>query len=313
METFTPPTQGANNLDIPAGRLETRYLAFLETIKHLRPGLHRYCARMTGSVLDGEDIVQESLFQAYRKLDTFDDTRPLSPWLYRIAYNRCVDLLRQRGSREKAEAEAANSQDDFVHPVEPVGPALGKAVEHLVLSLPPKERACVLLKDVFDYSLEEIAELIDSTIGGVKAALHRGRLKLEERPIGAPTASTTPTESSALLRLYVERFNQRDWVGVRELISADARLLVVDRFAGPLVESPYFSTYERHPSPWRMAVAEIDGEAAVVIQVAGTEGWVPTAAVRLRVSARQIAGITDYWLCPWIIPATLALHVDGLS
>jgi RNA polymerase sigma-70 factor, ECF subfamily len=57
------------------GALEGRYLAFLETITHLRPSLHRYCSRMTGSVLDGEDIVQEALFQAYRKLDTFDDTR----------------------------------------------------------------------------------------------------------------------------------------------------------------------------------------------------------------------------------------------
>jgi RNA polymerase sigma-70 factor (ECF subfamily) len=57
------------------GAREARYLAFLETITHPRPSLHRYCSRMTGSVLDGENIVQESLFQAYRKLDTFDDTR----------------------------------------------------------------------------------------------------------------------------------------------------------------------------------------------------------------------------------------------
>ena len=67
-------------------------------------------------------------------------------------------------------------------PVDPPGPALGRAVEHLVLALPPKERACVLLKDVFDYSLEEIAELVDSTVGGVKAALHRGRAKLPAEP-----------------------------------------------------------------------------------------------------------------------------------
>jgi DNA-directed RNA polymerase specialized sigma24 family protein len=56
-------------------------------------------------------------------------------------------------------------------------------VEHLVLVLPPKERACVLLKDVFDYSLEEIAELVDSTIGGVKAALNRDRSKLTARHV----------------------------------------------------------------------------------------------------------------------------------
>ena len=59
------------------GPFEARYLAFLETIVHLRPSLHRYCSRMTGSVMEGEDLVQDALFQAYRKLDTFDDSRPL--------------------------------------------------------------------------------------------------------------------------------------------------------------------------------------------------------------------------------------------
>src|SRR5258707_7728911 len=102
------------NMDDPAGiddlgasgPFEARYLAFLETITHLRPSLHRYCSRMTGSVLDGEDVVQDALFQAYRKLDTFDDDRPLAPWLFRIAHNRCIDFLRRRGVREEAEAEA---------------------------------------------------------------------------------------------------------------------------------------------------------------------------------------------------------------
>src|SRR6185295_17775791 len=65
------------------GLFDARYKAFLETVTQLRPRLHRYCARMTGSVLDGEDIVQEALFEAYRKLDTFDDRRALGPWLFR--------------------------------------------------------------------------------------------------------------------------------------------------------------------------------------------------------------------------------------
>ena len=68
-----------------SGPFEARYLAFLETISTLRPSLHRYCARMTGSVMDAEDVVQEALFEAYRKLDKFDDSRPIKPWLFRIA------------------------------------------------------------------------------------------------------------------------------------------------------------------------------------------------------------------------------------
>src|SRR5262245_1936199 len=160
----------------PAGRFEARYLAFLETIRNLRPSLHRYCSRMLGSVIDGEDVVQDALFQAYRGLDAFDPERPLKPWLFQIAHNRCIDVLRRRETRKKAEREAASPMS--VEPVDPPGRALGRAVEYLVLALPPKERACVLLKDVFDYSLEEIAPLVDSTVGGVKAALNRGRTKL---------------------------------------------------------------------------------------------------------------------------------------
>ena len=90
MDALTPP-------DLPAdGPFEARYVAFLETISNLRQSLHRYCSRMTGSVFDGEDVVQEALFQAYRMLDGFDDSRPLAPWLFRIAHNRCIDFLRRR-------------------------------------------------------------------------------------------------------------------------------------------------------------------------------------------------------------------------
>jgi RNA polymerase sigma-70 factor (ECF subfamily) len=65
--------------DMPAiGLFEPRYVAFLETITHLRPRLHRYCARMTGPALDGEDVMQEAVFEAYRKLDRFDDSRALA-------------------------------------------------------------------------------------------------------------------------------------------------------------------------------------------------------------------------------------------
>ena len=223
------------------GIFDARYLAFLGTIPQIRPKLLRYCARMTGSVLDGEDVVQDALFHAYRKLDTFDDARPLGPWLFRIAHNRCIDLLRRRGVREEAEAEAA--APDAVAPVDPPGPALGRAVEHLVLGLPPMERACVLLKDVFDYSLEDIAPLVDSTVGGVKAALSRGRGKLAAAPARMPPRKPRTPEIEQLLRLYVERFNQQDWDGLRTLIAADARLRVADAFSGPLSASPYFGRW----------------------------------------------------------------------
>src|SRR5580704_17102860 len=107
------------------GLFEARYVAFLETITHLRPKLHHYCARMTGSVLDGEDVMQEALFDAYRKLDTFDDSLALRPWLFRIAHNRCIDFLRRRKVRERTEAAAA--EPGTASYVDPAGPDIGHA------------------------------------------------------------------------------------------------------------------------------------------------------------------------------------------
>ncbi|MBV8052173.1 MAG: RNA polymerase sigma factor [Acidobacteriaceae bacterium] len=299
---------GVNNSEYttPSGPFESRYVAFLETISAVRPSLHRYCARMTGSVMDGEDVVQEALFEAYRKLDQFDDTRPIKPWLFRIAHNRCIDFLRHRGVRDEAEVAAATPEAS-----EPAEPVLGTglAIEHLVLTLPPKERACVLLKDIFDYSLEEIAGLVDSTVGGVKAALNRARTKLGEAgPVAEQPREVSP-ELKRVMQLYVERFNRRDWDGVRELTSMDARLNVAERFAGKFSEAPYFFNYERWPWPWRLALGKVEGEPVVIILRRGVDTWTPHSAIRFEMSGQQIGRITDYIHCPWVLPAATTITV----
>src|SRR6516162_7682416 len=282
-----------------SGRLEARYLAFLETVCALRPSLHRYCARMTGSIMDGEDVVQEALIEAYRKLDKYDESRPLKPWLFRIAHNRSIDFLRRKGVRDEAEAAAA--MPEAASPAEPATLGIGKAVEHLVASLPPKERACILLKDVFDYSLEEIAELVDSTVGGVKAALNRGRAKLAAAPAPSKSLRAVDPELTRVMKLYVDRFNRKDWDGVRRLISADARLTVADAFAGKLAEAPYFRNYERRPIPWKLATGEVDGEPVVIILQRGADTWTPHSVVHLKVVGQHICRIVDYVHCPWVI------------
>src|SRR5438309_12078303 len=91
-------------------------------------------------------------------------------------------------------------------------------------------------------------------------------------------------ESTRVLHLYVDRCNKRDWDGLRTLISADARLRVADRFAGPIDESPYFGNYARQAVPWRLAVAEVDGELAVVALRQYGDEWRPSSVARLQVT-----------------------------
>ena len=292
-----------------SGEFEARYLAFLETVRHLRPSLHRYCSRMTGSVLDGEDVVQDALFHAYRKLDTFEDGRRLEPWLFRIAHNQCIDFLRRRRVRRAAEAGAV--VEDSVAPVEAIGHGVTRAIEHVVLVLPPKERACVLLKDVFDYSLEEIADLVDSTVGGVKAALNRGRAKLAKLAPAAQSVRRTSesAEATRLLQLYVDRFNRRDWDGLRELIAADAQVRVADRFTGPL--APYFGRYDRVAPAWRAALGTVDGEQVVVVLRRDRDEWVPDSIARIdRVNGR-VVGVADYKHCPWVLEAATSVTLSA--
>lgn len=291
------------------GPVEPRYLAFLETITQLRPALHRYCSRMTGSVMDGEDVVQEALFEAYRKLDQFDDSRPLKPWLFGIAHNRCIDFLRKRGVR--VEAETAAAVPDLVEAADPPALGLNRALEHMVTSLPPKERACVLLKDVFDYSLEEIAELVDSTVGGVKAALNRGRAKLGAAPAPSKPARIVDPELTRVMKLYVDRFNRQDWDGVRELISADARLMVADRFVGRMADARYFWNYEHLGVPWRLAIGELDGEPVIIILQRGADTWTPYSAIRMNAARDRVESIRDYVHCPWLLSIADSVSVAG--
>ena len=198
---------------------------------------------------------------------------------------------------------------DFVMPADPPVLGVGRAVEQLVISLPPMERACVLLKDIFDYTLEEIAELVSSTVGGVKAALSRGRSKLAASSRPVTSRREVSPELSRLLHLYVDRFNKHDWEGLRKLISADARLRVADRFVGSLDESPYFGNYERQTVPWRLAVAEVDGELAVVALRQYGDEWRPSSVARLQVTDQHIAHIADYAHCPWVLSAAASVVV----
>jgi RNA polymerase sigma factor (sigma-70 family) len=199
---------------------------FLALVGDLRPELHRYCARLTGSVIDGEDVVQDALAKAFVALDTLEEGAPLRAWLFRIAHNRALDLLRSRTIRATEPLEAAAETADPAAP-DPLEILIRQEAVSIAISrfvqLPTVQRSVVVLKDVLDHSLEDIAALLDITVNAVKGHLARGRARLKE--INAqqlPQAVKRP--ASAAVAHYVALFNQRDWEGLRALLADDVKL-----------------------------------------------------------------------------------------
>ena len=259
----------------------------------LRPRLHRFCAGMTRSAVDAEDIVQDTLAQAFFRLPTLRESTSLERWIFRIAHNKCTDFLRRSGrGREAAMSEEPDDLDsgEALERAPDVVPALAT----LVTRLPPKERACVLLKDVLEHPLDEVAEIVGSTVGGVKAALHRGRAKLES---GEAAVARVDPSKHRLLAQYVEHFNRHDWDAVRALVREDARVEVVDAAEGrghSFLDSAYFHNYGSIATPWRLRVAEVDGETIIVQDRRGADGWRPFAVVRVEFEDGRVVRIRDY-------------------
>src|SRR5450432_3590147 len=124
-------------------------------VADVRPELHRYCARLTGSVIEGEDIVQETLAKAFYALSLSPDVPPLRPWLFRIAHNAAIDFLKSHGHRYldvHAEIEEIAGFEDKPDP------AVVRAALARFLALSVTQRSAVILKDVLGHTLEETAE-----------------------------------------------------------------------------------------------------------------------------------------------------------
>jgi len=221
---------------------------FLELVGELRPELHRYCARLTGSVVEGEDIVQDTLAKAYYAISMAQEMPPLRPFLFGIAHNTAMDVLR-RYERKHVEL-VAELPDDITLDERP-DPEVMRAALATFLELPIAQRSAVILKDVLGCTLEEIADSTGASLPAVKAALHRGRAALRARS----DLSSSPSElrqkdpgalaeERALLHRYATLFNARDWEALRRFIAEDCRLDLVSRAErrGPAV-GEYFTRY----------------------------------------------------------------------
>lgn len=263
---------------------------FEEACQALRPDLHRFCTRMTGSVTDGEDLLQEALVHAFYHLPELRQGASLRSWLFRIAHNCCIDWQRRRRALVPLNDETPSGADVALDLEQQE--LASTALAALFTQLPPRERASVVLRDVLGYSLEETAEVTSSTIGSVKAAIHRGRQKLEHA-VRSREPVTLSAEHRALIDQYAARFNRRDWDGVRALLTADARLEVVHRTTGPF-PGQYFGNYAKLPWDFRFGVADVEGVPSLVHYKREAGTWLPFAVVLLMTEGERIFLVRDY-------------------
>jgi len=280
----------------------------------LRPQLHRYCARLMGSVIDGEDVVQDTFARAFVALDELEETAALRAWLFRIAHNRALDLLRSRAIRAAEPIEAAHEVADPESP-DPVEVLMRReAVETAVsrfVELPTMQRSVLILKDVLDQSLEEIAAMLDLTVNAVKAHLARGRTRLKAINAETPAKPAPRTPSPAVAR-YIAMFNRHDWDGLRAMLADDVRLnqSTYPPRAGTADVGRFFGFYAGF-APVRLVPAWLDGREVIAVYD-GPHVVKPSYFMWLEWTDGRISFIHDYRYVRYVVDdAELVLAPDA--
>jgi RNA polymerase sigma-70 factor (ECF subfamily) len=266
----------------------------------MRPRLHRYCARMVGSAIDGEDVVQEALAKAAEAFPTTGRIERPESWLFRIAHNAALDALRRR-KRQAAvwsDTSLAGLPDASATADARVAAAASLAA---LLGLPASQRSTVVLIDVLGHSLDETAEILDVSLPTVKAALHRGRTRLKTLASSpeAPAPSLDAAERERL-RAYADRFNARDFDALRALLAEDVRLDLVNRrrLAGRKDVAVYFSRYAEL-SDWRLFPGLAEGRPALL--VSDPADTTNRYVVLLGWADGRIASIRDFHFATYVM------------
>jgi RNA polymerase sigma-70 factor (ECF subfamily) len=269
---------------------------FDRLLGELRPRLHRYCARMTGSVVDGEDVVQEALVKA---LEAYaGDTTIGNPegWLFRVAHNTALDVLRRRARRE-----AVHADEDPEMIVDPVVVAEDRQAAaaglRVFMRLPVAQRSSVILMDVLGHTIQEVAGIVDATVPAVKAALHRGRARLRElanEPDDRPLPTLAEPERSRLAA-YVDRFNARDFDTIRDMLADEVRLELVNRLrlSGRKSVGNYFQRYAE-VGDWRFVAGLVDRRPAILVLDPDVPAGPPKYFILLEWRGDGIASIRDF-------------------
>jgi RNA polymerase sigma-70 factor, ECF subfamily len=269
---------------------------FERLVGELRPKLHRYCARMTGSAVDGEDIVQDALIKALAALPNVGVIDNPEGWLFRIAHNTALDFLRRRAHRpmmqnnEALDMIAAPDFPDQDHEVATMS-------LRTFMRLPALQRSAVILKDVLGHSLEEVASITGASEAAAKSALQRGRVRLREfakepEDVSLPMLSNV---MRARLIKYVEGFKAGDFDAVRAMLADDVKLDLVAKLRkqGKSEVGEYYARYAAC-AQWAFAAGIVDGRAAMLVYDREISLETPAYFVALDFDGDRVVSIHDF-------------------
>jgi len=203
--------------DEMARQLREAWFRYLDTIEPIRPSLYRYCRRITRDIWDAEDLLQETLLKGFGAIGRGDLAHEWSrvkdsrTYLFRVATNLWIDQVRRR-ELPTTEFDMPTPSSEDQHSI-----ATREAASVLLSRTAPQERAAIVLKDVFDFTLEEIAVILTTTVGAVKSALHRGRAGLQETQDVSRVGHRAPSKD--LLDRLVAAFDARDVQAVVSLLT----------------------------------------------------------------------------------------------
>jgi RNA polymerase sigma-70 factor, ECF subfamily len=269
---------------------------FGRLVAKLRPKLHRYCARMTGSAVDGEDIVQDALIKALAALPNVGVLDNPEGWLFRIAHNTALDFLRRR-----ARGPMMQNDEALEMLAAPDSPDQDQEIAAMSLRtfmrLPALQRSAVILKDVLGHSLEEVASITGASEAAAKSALQRGRVRLREFA-KEPADVSLPMLSDGMrarLTTYVEGFKTGDFDTVRAMLADDVKLDLVAklRWQGRSAVGEYYGAYAA-AKQWAYAAGVVDGGAAMLVYDREISLGTPAYFVALDFECDRVVSIHDF-------------------
>ena len=273
---------------------------FENCLTALRPRLHRYCARMTGSAVNGEDVVQETLVKALLAYGQGVEIDHLDGWVFRIARNASLDFLREKSRvivvplTDELEAEALPESDIVAISFQ------------TFLRLPELQRCAVILKDVLGHSVDEIAGIAECSPAAAKSALQRGRAALRQLML-APPDIQLPLMSDvqrSKMAAFVHLFQSGDFDTIRAMLADDVKLELVNRlhWEGREKIAPYFTRYAQEKK-WRFNFGAVEGQPAMLVFDAAGDMEKPAHFVLINWAENQIAEIRDYLFAPYVLEA----------